>query len=425
MICRSWLRAFRSDPFTFHSLRFIHYVSRFTQPVPGLTFVILIGLIAGCSSAPAPVAQPTPGATGSPTARLASSDALTPSANATVVVSPRVPVTSTLALTPTITETPTITATPTVSPTPGPPTPTLTPAPETATLEAAQNLDQALIGFAQAAASGDTQQTLTAQRKLLDTARSVAATANADQSPYGQQLRSALQSVQGAAAGNNDSLNGAHNALVQIAGATTATPLAVIPQLSGQPQQSLPDLAQSLRRAVESYNQALATGNQSDLLRAQRDLIDATSAADAATKNNRSPLGQQIQTALAQIHDGLGGDAGKFANADNTLAAVGGQNGAVTTQTAARVDLQPLQNDLDNKLQSLQTESTDINKDNVQKAEDALRQSIQKATDALASDHSPAADRFRDALGAAQTAASGDFTKIQNARDQLKAAVGQ
>jgi hypothetical protein len=185
----------------------------------------------------------------------------------------------------------------------------------------------------------------------------------------------------------------------------------------------LPDVAQSLRRAVESYNQALNNGSQSDLLRAQRDLIVATAAADTATKNNHSPLGQQIQTALSAIHDGLGGDTGKLAVADNALAAVGGQNGNAPSQPTQRVDLQPLQNALDNKLQSLQTEATDTNKENVQRAEDDLRQAIQKASDALTNDHSPGADRFRDALGPAQAVASGDFTKIQTARDQLRAAL--
>ena len=335
------------------------------------------------------------------------------------------------------TVTPTVVETPTVSPTPGPPTLTATPAPSAAVLQSAEALDQAVVSFAQAQASGDTQATLQAQQKLLSAAQDAAKTAAADQSPYGQKLRSALDAVQGGAAGNYDQLNSAHQDLAQIMGSNgtpvagsagyAATPMASLPRPAAQSQQSLNDVASTLQRSVDAYTKALNGGNSGDLLRAQRDLLDAVATANTATKNAHSPMAQQIQQALNQIHDGMGGDTSKFAAADNTLANLSGQNGnnangTPTAGTNQQVNLQPLQNDLDNKLQTLQVETTDQNKDNLKQAQDNLNQSIQKASAALANDHSPAADRFRNALSTAQGAVT-DNTKIQTARDQLKAAL--
>ena len=321
-----------------------------------------------------------------------------------------------------ITVSPTETMTPTITPTPGPPTATPTPAPGEATLEAAQNVDQALIAFAQAAATGDTRAILQAQQKLLDAATNAETVAGVDQTQYGQALRSALDAVQAAAGGDYDKLNEAHRALAQIAGAN-ATPIAVIPRPAGGNQQSLTDIARSLASAVDAYVKANDSGTRDDLLRAQRDLLAAAANAEAATRNVHSATADQIQKALTAIHDGLSGDTGKFRDAAVALGAVTSANGAPSAVAAQPVDLQPLQNDLDNRLQALQNELGDQNKDNLTRAQSDLRDAVQKASDAIANDHSPRADRFRDALGTVQTVAGGDFTKIQEARDKLRAAL--
>ncbi len=365
------------------------------------------------------------------------------------------------------TVTPTIVLTPTITPTLGPPTATLTPAPDQATVAAAAAVDEALVAFAEAQAKGDAQAMLQTQRKLLDVSASAVTAANQDQSPYGQKLRMALDSVSGAAAGNYDQMQDAHKNLLTLGGATLSTqqetPVAVLPRPVAQSQASLPDLLQSLQRAVDAYNTAQNTGNQSDLLKAQRDLVTAASAANAATKNNRTPLGQQIQKAVTLVNDGLGGDSGKFRDAATALAAVDTSNQQATatvaqqatatvaqqatatavqqaTITAAQqatatatvatdqghhAEFQPLQNDLDSKLQMLQSAQAGSDKDSVNRAVNDLKQSIQKASDALASDQSPAANRFRDALGHASEVAGGDMSKLQQTRSELKAAVGQ
>ncbi len=431
-------------------------------PVMRLVTAALLAVAAGCASTSGPE-------TGSPVATpprptVASLETATPSTGGTLTpsVAPPPPPTaattlsSPIALTPlgltpvasSIT-TPEVALTPTPSPTLGPPTSTSTPAPDQATVSAAQSLDQALVAFAQAQAQGDTPATLQAQRQLLETARKVAATARADQSPYGQQLQSALDAVQGAAAGSYDQLNGAHKQLAHLIGSpesaafgppTDGSPersdlgtpvVSDLPRPATPPQSSLPDAAQNLKRALDAYVQANNTGGPTDLLRAQRDLITATMTAEAVAKDNHSPQGQQLQRALTALHDALGGDAGKFRDAQAALAAVNGSNGTGTSAVdsaaapAQPVDLQPLQNDLDNKLQALQTQRASGDKDAIQKAQTDLQQSIQKASDTLSDDHSPQADRFRDALGTAREAASGDGGKIQIARDQLKAALGQ
>lgn len=408
-----------------------------------MTCTIVLVVLAGCASAPP-----------YPTAISTALPAASPRALAVSPTGVRSRALRSPTVAPTVATTPTVVLSPTITPTPGPPTTTPTPAPGEATLEAAENVDQALIAFAQAQSGGNTQSTLDAQRKLLDATSAAAATGEADQTSYGQQLRSALGSVQAAAAGDNDKLNEAHKALVQIEG-SAATPV-VMPRPASQSQQSLTDVAQSLHQAVDAYSRANDNGNSGDLLRAQRDLLDAVANAETATKNVHSPLAQQIQTALTAIHDGMAGDTGKFRDAANDLSNAANQpspspsptvdptvsptasatptiiptasptaNPSTTVQAGQHVDLQPLESSVDSSLQALQNEASDQNKDNVQKAQDNLHQAIQKASDALADDHSPAADKLRNALSTAQNAAAGDFTKIQTARDQLKAATGQ
>jgi hypothetical protein len=435
----------------------------------GLVFwvstIVLSVILTGCSffpssQTPAPTLYfPTPTRVSSvarvpATGTVLSTPFVVPTLSSTTPI-PSTPLISTTSAIPT---SPTVVGTPSFTPTPGPPTATPTPAPGEQTLEAAQNVDQALIAFAKAQATGDTGAILQAQQKLLDAANAAAPIAEADQTSYGQQLRSALDAVQGASTGSFDKLNDAHKTLVTIEG-SSATPV-VIPQPQNQPQQNLPDVAQNLRRAVQAYIQANNNGSRGDLLSAQRDLLTAVANAEAATKNVPSPAAQQIQTALTAIHDGLAGDAGKFQDALTALSGVNNQSNSTATASPSptpspsvtptptpsatpsptvspnasvtgspvgssgqHVDLQPLQNAVDNALQGLQNEQNDQNKDNVRRAQDDLRQAIQKASDAISDDHTPAADKLRDALGTAQAAASGDFTKIQTARDQLKAAL--
>jgi len=416
----------------------------------GMSTIALAIILAGCAGAPS-----SPNVLLSPPATRLSGTATAVRSVAALAARGTPSVVSSGATTPTVATVPTVLTTPTITPTPGPPTDTPTPAPGQETLEAAQSVDQALIAFAQARSTGDTQATLQAQQKLIDAASAAAAVAGLDQTDYGQQLRNALDSVQAAATGDDGKLNDAHKTLVQIEG-STATPV-VLPNLQSQPRQSLSDVANSLRHALDEYTQASNNGDQGGLLRAQRDLIVAVANAAAATKNAHAPLAQQIQSALTAIHDGLAGDTGKFQDAENDLSnlnnvatpspTVSPTSSPTVSPTASpttnptvsptlspspnasasasgqNVDLQPLQNSVDNSLQGLQNELNDQNKDNVQQAKDNLRQAIQQASGAVANDHSPAGDKLRDALGTAQAAASGDFTKIQTARDQLKAAV--
>lgn len=449
--------------------------------------LLLASLLAGCAPSVTtgpPTSRPaTPPRSASPSAAspvpVASVGLVTPSG----ALTPRALPTGSVLATPSLLSTPSVVVSPSITPTPGPPTQTPTPAPSDATLEDAQDLDAAILAFAQAAATGDNQSILRAQQKLLDAANKASADADADQSSYGQQLRSALGAVQAGSGGDFDRLNEAHQDLVKIIG-TTGTPVANLPRPAQQSQQSLSDSAQSLRRAIDAYNQAANGGSPGDLLRAQRDLLAAADTADAATKNLRSPQADQVRRALGAIHDGFGGDTGKFADAASILAAMPDQNATATvtptvavtatptvaltptptasatptiaatasatptvsasetvsptptasttptpttspgtaTAAGASADLQPLQSGLDGQLQALQNDRNSADPGTLQRDQDGLRQAIQKANDALADDHSPAADRFRAALSTARSAADGDFSKIQAARDQLQAA---
>ena len=425
----------------------------------GLSGLLLLAMLTACGSAATPAGGPTyvapsPTTSGGTAGRVlpagygTAAATILPTTIGYVTGTPLVGTTTAITATATISATETVTPTPSLTPTLGPPTATATPAPSQATLSAAEKLDQALVSFAQAAATGNSAQTLQAQRQLLTAANDTQAAASADQSPYGQQLRSAMSTLQGAATGNYDQMKAAHQELGQIIG-SDQTPTVGLPRPATQSQQSLSDVSHQLQQAVDEYSKALNGGNQNDLLTAQRDLLDAVATANAATQNNQSPQAKQIQQALGAIHDGMGGDVSKFAVADAALGATPGQNGSIQTPTPTvsptgvptltptprPADLQPLQNDLDNKLQAVQSalgsatqltpNASSSNSSGVKQAQDSLRQSIQKASDALANDNSPTANNFRNALGTARAVADGDFTKIQTARDQLKAATGQ
>jgi hypothetical protein len=443
-------------------LRFVYFAG----------LLIVLGMVAGCGSSSPTIVNTQVAPLETTAATAVAGSVATPSTSpfatfpatggspiATGVLTTTV---TAIAGTPTIAASPTITETATLSPTPGPPTATFTPAPSQQTYLAAQNLDQALVTFAEARASGNAQAALQAQRKLLDAANAAAVVAATDQSSYGQQLRSAIDAVNSGAAGNSDAIDQAHKALTQIA-VGTGTPVVTLPRPAAQSQQSLTDVSRNLRQAVESYQQALNTGNGDDLLRAQRDLLTAVTAADAATKDNRSPDAQPIQQALSSIHDALGGDTGKLAAADAALGGTGGaalaspspspepspspspepspspspepspspsltpspspQLSPSTTPSPQPVDLQPIEGDVDNKLQALQSAAADPNKGNLSQAQADLQSAIQRASGAVANDQSPQANQFRNALATAQQAAAGDQTKIQEARDALRAAV--
>jgi hypothetical protein len=337
-------------------------------------------------------------------------------------------------LTPRPSRTPTIVLTPTITDTPGPPTATETPAPDASTASAAQAVDDALVAFAQAQAVGDATALLKAQRALLAAAASAAPVANGDPSPYGKELRDALNNLPGAETGGYDQMVAAHKQLTQLTGGSSdlGTPVAILPHVVAQNQQmGLADVTSNLQKAVDEYNAATNSGNQADLLKAQRDMLTALAAADSASKVGTSPDAKQLQKIVTMLNDGLHGDNQKFQEAGAALGSVSPQTGkqaagtALGTATATQHDLQPVQNDVDNKLQSLQNVAGTADKQGAQHAQDDLKQAIQKAQDALSGDHSPEAAKMRDALGHAAEAAAGDSTKIQTARDELKAALGQ
>lgn len=421
----------------------------------------------------------------SPTAGAMTATALARSPSA--LLTPFIPITSTIALnvttsvTSTVLVSPSITDTPTTTPTIGPPTATETPAPSQDTLSAAQTINQELIAFAQAESSGNSGTVLQAQRKLLEAVATAQATASADHSPYGQQLRSALSAAQDGASGNNDRLREAYQDLAQILG-TTATPFPTI-NSPAQASQGLTDIVQNLRNAVDAYSKASSSGNQNDMLQAQKNLIQASAAASAATEGDQSPAAQQIRSALTAIRDGLAGDSGKFAVASLDLGSALNQaltpsatpsptptvlatltptptptlTGTPTPQITPTIsptpsispmptisptpqetstttvsatatpsaNIQSLASGVDSALQSLQNAEVSQNSSGIAQAQNQLKQVVQQASDGLANDNSPAANRLRNALGAAQSAESGDPALIQAARDQIKAATGQ
>jgi hypothetical protein len=300
-------------------------------------------------------------------------------------------------------------------------------------------VDEALVEFAQAQAAGDASTMLKAQRKLLDAAAAAQPVADGDASAYGKQLRGALDEVTAAETGGYDQMVDAHKTLALLGGSpdTAGTPVAMLPKPPDQNKAvGVAQATADLTKAVNEYNAAGANGNQKQLLTAQKDLLTSLNEANSASKTGTTADALALQKVVVLLNDGLRGDNGKFQDAAAALGAMNPQTGADTaaagtTPSAATaaaghpVDLQPFQNDLDNKLQTLQNQQGNSDKAGLAKAQADVKESIQKAQDALADDHSPAANKMRDALGHAGEAAGGDTSKIQLARDQLKAALGQ
>ncbi len=328
---------------------------------------------------------------------------------------------------------------PTRTPTPAGPTPTPTvtptPAPSFATMQAADSLLQMATDLQQALALNDREALLKTQRELLDSLPQAEAAAQADQSPGAKPFREAVAELRDGLGGDTARLNSAIKKLSSFTGSelaqATGTPRAGgpggTPGAGFEPITDVPRYAKNLADKIDAFQ----TAQGADLLRLQGELLKELQRGEAALGRSNLPQAELVRSGLQDLRQALGGDDVKFQAAADKLRRAGGdlaagQQPGRATPTAGSVDLQPIANELNNRLESLRNAVNNKDTAAIENARKALSEQLGKAEAQLAGANTPQAQRLRQALGVVREAASGDNAKIEPARAALQqAASGQ
>ncbi len=325
---------------------------------------------------------------------------------------------------------------PTRTPTPAGPTPTPTvtptPAPSFATMQAADTLQQMATELQQALALNDREALLKTQRELLESLPQAEAAAQADQSPGAKPFREAVAELRDGLGGDTARLNSAIKKLSSFTGSelaqTTGTPraggLSGTPGVGFEPITDVPRYAKNLADKIDAFQ----TAQGGDLLRVQGELLKELERGEAALGRSNLPQAELVRSGLQDLRQALGGDNVKFqAAADKLhraagLAASGGQAGRATPG-AGNVDVQPIANELSNRLESLRNAVNNKDTAGIESARKALSEQVSKAEAQLAGANAAQAQRLRQALGTVREAAAGDNAKIEAARAALQQAL--
>lgn len=325
-------------------------------------------------------------------------------------------------------------ALPTETPTPSGPTPTPTitptPAPSLATYQIADTLQQQAAELQQALALNDRESVLELQRDLLESLPDAEQAAEADDSPGAKTFREAVAELRDGVQGDTARLSSALKKLSAFTGtaiaSATGTPRAGLP-LSGQtavePITDIPRYAQRLAGMVED----LQSAQGGDLLRLQAAVLKELERGEATLGRSNLPQAETVRAGLQDLRQALGGDSVKYDSAIAKLRQAGGQSATGSQSSrgtpSANVDLQPIVNDLNNRLEALRNAVNNDDEQGIENARKALNEQLSKAQSQLNGMDSAKADRLRKALGPVREAASGDNAKVEAARAALQEAL--
>jgi hypothetical protein len=193
-----------------------------------------------------------------------------------------------------------------------------------------------------------------------------------------------------------------------------------------RPSQALQPTATGLESKLSAFRTAVRGQDVASSLRLQRELLNATTDAEAALKSDKSPQAQAVRSAIGEIRTGVAGDGSGLDHADASLRQiVAGGTGAggtlgitVTSDAAAQTatgDLHTLVDDVHNLRQAIQNHNQG----------DALRLQGQIVNEAdiaqklAASDQSDQGSALRAALASLQKGLDGDITELANAASAL------
>jgi hypothetical protein len=183
------------------------------------------------------------------------------------------------------------------------------------------------------------------------------------------------------------------------------------------PGQAVEPAATSLETKLSAFRAALRAQDVNGALKLQRDLMSATTDADSAVKNDKSPQAQSVRGAISQIRSGIGGDTNALDHAESALRQViGGGNGTlgITTSDSSdnpSDDLHTLNVDLHDFQQAVQGKNSG----------DALRLQGKLLAEVGAAQQSAGSGNsaLSDALATLQKGLNGDSTALAVASAQL------
>jgi hypothetical protein len=183
------------------------------------------------------------------------------------------------------------------------------------------------------------------------------------------------------------------------------------------PGQAVEPAATSLETKLSAFRAALRAQDVNGALKLQRDLVSATSDADTAVKNDKSPQAVSVRGAISQIRSGIGGDANALDHAESALRQViGGGNGmlGITTSDSSgnpSDDLHTLNVDLHDFQQAIAGKNSG----------DALRLQGKLLAEVGAAQQSAGSGNsaLSDALATLQKGLNGDSTALAVASAQL------
>jgi hypothetical protein len=169
-------------------------------------------------------------------------------------------------------------------------------------------------------------------------------------------------------------------------------------------------LSKQLTDAVSGYQQARREKNSDNLLRRQKDLLDALAAVDQATQGDNSSDSTQLRSAVNTARQALSGGNGKV---DDSLAALQQALGVdspnqQTQATDPLVAAQPVAK----KAADFRAALSSGDAGNLARLQKELLDEVTRAETAIQSDHSQNADQVRSALASVRDGASGDRAKL-------------
>jgi len=392
-----------------------------TMFILATTFIALALLLlgsTGCLAGSSSQATPTPTAgSGTPIpARTVTGGGSTPEATGTTTG------TLGMAVTPTPSPPPTLTPTP-EAPT-ATPVPTLTP--EMA--RALSELQSKLEDLQMAVRSQDRTNILRAQRDALEALARAERLAPTDNSALADRVRTALSTVREGASGDLAKLGDGQAKLRQLVGGAPrpGETAAATPMAGFQPITDLAAFAGGLADKVRSLSNAYRENRTGDLLRLQREILDEMNRGEMSLRGDNSRMAEDVRNAMAEIRNGLAGDLGKLGSAEAKLRQLSGRPGemvASPSPTPQPVDVQPLANELSNRLGPVRDAYRNKDREALSRAQQELREQADRVERTIQGDRSPRAERLRQALGIVREVAAGDMAKIDAAEQAMKAAM--
>lgn len=187
------------------------------------------------------------------------------------------------------------------------------------------------------------------------------------------------------------------------------------------PGQALMPTATALEAKLNAFRTALRDQDVNGALKNQRELATATSDADTALKDDKSPQAQVVRAAIADIRQAIGGDTNGLDHADAALRQVIGGASSVaeltsdTTAPGGVADIKTVAEDVRGLRQAISSK----NAGEALRLQGKLVEEIGPVQKVASSDKSDQGKALNNALGLLQKGLDGDPTSLATAGEVL------